>query len=494
MAELPRLATARGNIHYIRGVAAGDGIHYNVVGIIAAPALLADAARLCPSAICWDMSESRSPHESPTSGVSAQTLGLLAPYESLTLRLIERYNRWGASLPAMRAVYIDLLRRMDDFLKAATPDVVVFAEIPVNAWDFLLYQLCTIRGIATPIVRPTAWHQRLLITPTIESMSGGDSAAPKGTQSLAHEQSDDYRPSRYLSDQVPLERSISHQRVLGRRRLPLALRSSRSLRYLFGTRMPILPDGVPEFDVSLLRRVIMEIDDRRLHRRSLRAYEGVATESLPDQPFVLVALHYQPEASTLGIGGNMDDQLNNVRLLAEAVPADWRVVVREHPATYKFTQSARRWRSEVMYRELKRVPKVMCFSAAANMDNLIRQAELVATVTGTVGWEAVNAGKHVLVFGYPWYLDCPLVHRVTDTHSIRAAIEVGRTATQANDKGLLDGYIRRLHRSTVNFPALEDDVSDEPLAPELYSSYSLAILRVSGISNASGFGDQRSSP
>ena len=147
-----------------------------------------------------------------------------------------------------------------------------------------------------------------------------------------------------------------------------------------------------------------------------------------------------------------------------------------------------------MYRELKQVPKVMCFSAAANMDNLIRQAELVATVTGTVGWEAVNAGKHVLVFGYPWYLDCPLVHRVTDTHSIRAAIDVVRAATQANDKGLLDTYIRRLHRSTVNFPALEDDVSDEPLAPELYSSYSLAILRVSGISNASGLDDQRSSP
>ena len=56
---------------------------------------------------------------------------------------------------------------------------------------------------------------------------------------------------------------------------------------------------------------------------------------------------------------------------------------------------------------LDRIPNLKFLPSYANTFDLIDQSEFVATVTGTVGWEAIRKGKNALVFGMPWYLNLP---------------------------------------------------------------------------------------
>ena len=52
---------------------------------------------------------------------------------------------------------------------------------------------------------------------------------------------------------------------------------------------------------------------------------------------------------------------------------------------------------------------------------LIAACRTVATVTGTAGWEALFRLKKPLIFGYPWYMPTPLLHRVASVDDCIAA-------------------------------------------------------------------------
>jgi hypothetical protein len=50
----------------------------------------------------------------------------------------------------------------------------------------------------------------------------------------------------------------------------------------------------------------------------------------------------------------------------------------------------------------------------ANTNTLTAHCEAVATITGTVGWEAVRKGKKAIVFGHTWYSSFPGVFKWSD--------------------------------------------------------------------------------
>jgi capsule polysaccharide export protein KpsC/LpsZ len=87
------------------------------------------------------------------------------------------------------------------------------------------------------------------------------------------------------------------------------------------------------------------------------------------------------------------DQCHLVELLAKSIPFDWKVLVKEHPGTL-----VARVRPLSFYRRLKKIPNVCIASIDADMHQLISNAEMVAVITGTAGWEAILRGKPVITF------------------------------------------------------------------------------------------------
>jgi capsule polysaccharide export protein KpsC/LpsZ len=64
----------------------------------------------------------------------------------------------------------------------------------------------------------------------------------------------------------------------------------------------------------------------------------------------------------------------------------------------------------MFFHRLARIPNVEFMPSHASTHDLTAKALYVATISGTVGWEAVRKGKPALVFGPTWYAGFPGVH------------------------------------------------------------------------------------
>ena len=117
--------------------------------------------------------------------------------------------------------------------------------------------------------------------------------------------------------------------------------------------------------------------------------------------YVYVPLQMQPEMTTSSLGGRFRDQAYMIERLADLLPSDVRILVKENPKQGAYM------RGPMFFHRLKRIPQVQFLPSYANTHALTAHAQFVATITGTVGWEALCMGKPVLVFGGAWYRNFP---------------------------------------------------------------------------------------
>lgn len=133
--------------------------------------------------------------------------------------------------------------------------------------------------------------------------------------------------------------------------------------------------------------------------------KGVA-ESIHNQvdftcKYVYFPLQLQPEMTTSALGGVFSDQLKAIECLSRIIPNNWYIYVKENP------KQTHRQRGSTFYRRLKAIPNVKYVSKNISTYELIKNCSFVATITGTVGWEAITGGKNVLCFGFAWYRSLP---------------------------------------------------------------------------------------
>lgn len=121
-----------------------------------------------------------------------------------------------------------------------------------------------------------------------------------------------------------------------------------------------------------------------------------------DVPFVYFPLHLQPELTTSVFGGIFQDQLLAIEYLASALPLGWKIYVKENPKQNYMA------RGGCFFQRLNKIENVHLVPGNVSTYDLLRQCKISATITGTVGWEAISGLKPVIVFGdFVWYSSFP---------------------------------------------------------------------------------------
>lgn len=119
-------------------------------------------------------------------------------------------------------------------------------------------------------------------------------------------------------------------------------------------------------------------------------------------PYVYFPLHLQPEKTTSTWGGVFTDQLLAIERLSSMLPQGWLIYVKENPKQTFFMRG--KW----FYKRVKAINNVVMVPSNFDTYSLLKNCQFTATITGTVGWEAITGGKAVLVFGWGvWYKSFP---------------------------------------------------------------------------------------
>jgi hypothetical protein len=394
--------------------------------------------------------------------------------ESTTLSLMDRMDFSNAPFHRRKRLYYDLVQYWHGVLTSMKPDAVVFYIMPSLAHSYVLYSLAKILGIKTvlclPIQRGPNSH-RILITSDIKNGSDKLIKELSRTGNIRFEDlSEDIRDY-YMARTEPKEKiqfTDIAKRVIrdsaskrsGLRKIPsLLLRLV--LSFINGTFFKKVKSRFYSAFFGRSRLVslgknyigIVYWEKMREWRKEVRGfrneYKLLQTEVDLRKKFVFVGLHYQPESSTSPAGGVFKDQLLMIDILSYSMPPDWVIYVKEHPIQWveDFNQT-HLGRYKGYYREIASKKNVFLVPASLTSDKFIEKCQAVATISGTLGAEAIYRGKPVLVFGYPPYKECGEMLKVWDVESCRAAIEKVRSGYRPDKQSVLD-YLGGLDRAGI---------------------------------------------
>ena len=178
-----------------------------------------------------------------------------------------------------------------------------------------------------------------------------------------------------------------------------------------------------------------------------------------EEKFVYFPLPMQPEMTTSAIGGEFRDQLLALERLSNILPEGIKIYVKENPKQGSYA------RGPLFFHRISRIKSICFIPSYADTNLLTEKAIFIATVTGTVGWEALCRGKNILVFGHAWYKDFPGVIKYNDSLTYEEIIKKSST-----EKSLLfkfqklmaishDGVIDRAYTNLVKNYDVEENIN-----------------------------------
>jgi hypothetical protein len=304
----------------------------------------------------------------------------MLPTEAIVMKQMDRleiYDPQYLSYSARRNLYLKHLRFWNHVLIARKINLFIGTNIPHEVYDFVIFGLCRIYGIATHFLFQSA------IPCTVHPLSDYTIFTPGLDEALKHYQ-DAHRHTPYA--EISLTPKLQHEWD----------RQSNNT-------VPFYMDQTPRFhpNNSLLNA----------------QYESFTQDLERDIKYIYFPLHYQPELTTNPLGGAFVDQISALALLGKHIPPTYKLVVKEHPM--------QTWvgRGHDFYKNIvDQCKNVIFVNKSTSSHQLINNAMAVATITGTAGWEALFRKKAVLLFGNIFYELAPGVFRISSGSDCQNAI------------------------------------------------------------------------
>ncbi len=402
----------------------------------------------------------------------------LAACESAVLKMMDRMEALGSFSYSERIRhYHRLVTYWLSVIETYQPDVVFFWTIPHMVYDYILYQLCKRAGIPTlmfevsialglsylrdsvdgetrleqlykRLLEENRYEQEIVLTDALESylnsMSGSYDDVPLYIRFVSKKELYIQNWKTYIQKLFDFENNARYfQKQFN------IIRSKLRTPINYIKQSGKLPEhsGMTYFEYrqfrSRVKRQVKKLDQH---------YHRLTTQHVDlERPYIFVALSYQPEATTSPKGDVFVNMLLMVEMLSKLLPEGWTLYVKEHPAQFDESWAFRAHvaRQTYFYDDLAALENVRLVPTTFSSYSLMDHAIAVATVTGTVGWQAVIRAKPVLVFGHPWYRGCEGVLQVNTQEKCQQALAMLQSGFQV-DPHKVRLYARALERVGVN--------------------------------------------
>lgn len=345
---------------------------------------------------------------------SADLIREFSPVENIILHMMaKRFD--VRSVDERRHLYFRMLGYWHAIIEKYRPDAILFPTVPHTVYNYIIYEIARRRDIKTVMFEDTWVSDRLLKYKDFREGSRElheAIAGNRGKDFRLEDLSEDLRS--YYQTQVRPESEVPPVYLVHWKKTYSGIHG-------FMRKLEFVPGSLKDW--SIFRKTFRYLTKRI--RPNLRR-EYMRLEKAPDfsMPFVYFPLNYQPERTTSPHGDIFVDQILVAEMLAASLPNGWQLYVKEHPyqwwARTGITYSSVRYPK--YYESIAALPNVRLVPIRTNSFHLTNKSKAVAVVTGTAGWEGLMRSKPALVFGYPWFRDCPGVFRVNSAETCREAL------------------------------------------------------------------------
>lgn len=384
-----------------------------------------------------------------------------------------------------------------DKLHALQPDVLVLNVSPHSPGEYVLYEVCRRHGVRVRVFLPTPVCNLHMVSDRYDALPQSLIASYARRLETQPEVNCEIREAvdQFANTEVKpwyVSETTSREERRGERKNRLRKALARNEIDLLSPVLtersegPLKLSQVQDGDNVEIRRVFKRPHDALsaplLTKREFRIYlrwayakktalqdfycERAVEVSL-DRPYVLFALHQQPERTTCPDGGRYCNQLLAAALLASSLPEGWSLYIKEHQAQFFYNNNGEQGRTFEFYRYLDSLPNTHLVRLEQPTTDLVASARAVATITGVIGWEALLRGIPAIVFGAAWYRACRGVHAVYDKADMKRAISAIAGGEKPKYSDALQyaaalgdiGYVCYTNTSLAS--AVETDISEQ---------------------------------
>jgi len=363
--------------------------------------------------------------------VSEDLLLKLKECESIFYAASDRLAYFPISVRQRRTYFLQVVNYWHYFLNKNSIECIIFKMTPHMGYDIIIYHLAKLLDIKVFYLERTSINDHILINDDYRAIKDvpGNYLSDLNISKLKYQIGDKlyervFEKSYWTEMSKELNKRSSSKNLFNKFLrllkkiifLPFLISSymEKRKRSFFAMNKP-----VRNYMVDLLASA-KRVNDRKRKKQ----YEQLCIKPDYEKKYIFFPLNFQPERSTVPLGGEFDDQITALRMLSEGIPESWNIYVKEHPRQLnnpKFND--KHARNEQFYIEINEINKVSFIDINEESNLLIRKAKFTATISGTAGWESLISGKPCIVFGYPWYLGCRSCFKVGSLNQVKIAIQ-----------------------------------------------------------------------
>ena len=377
--------------------------------------------------------------------LSEELIMSMSECESVFMSLVYRLE-WKRSIPysTRKRWYLQHLQFWDHYITLHKINLYLSAWIPHEIPDIIIYHLCKKRGIPVLYFSTTEIHDISFIEHDIQKSAS--QILPRYQALLEQHKNQEH-------DTIPLSEPFAsyEQALTSVQGQPPAIEKIERPTYQKGVQkllwkqpLTFLRYALQYLTFSGWERAILAIHRWHLMRQVDHFYRKHAIEPDLNKPFVYFPLHFQPEATTVPMGGAFADLILAARLLNATLPKDMLIYVKEHP--YRSSWLSRNIK---YYQDLLELEKVRLVPISVDTFSLREHCRAVATVTGSPGFEALFRGKPVFLFGSRFYQYAKGVFPVKSQQDCKEAVRAIFDRGEAPSSWTTHLYLKAMEENCV---------------------------------------------
>lgn len=330
----------------------------------------------------------------------------------IALKLLNRTDLSGTFRLLDREVIVQsALLDILEILRSRHPDLVVFEVTPHEFLPYLLKVAANFLGVKVLFFQPCP------ITPAMVPLTGLRDVVQLKKSTVARTAISDslLATARAQINKLVNQTDPRYMELLRARDATVRKPTKRvsafwqSLRWLLNDRFPESVNFSGHQGGGLVWRNLVSL---MLTRSLQRALAGRVNQlgrgwSGPPANYVVFALHYEPERTSLPEGLPIDFQGDAVAALRAHVPQEIAVVVKEHYSQQSAALRGFAGRSPDFYDLIEHLPNTLFATTSEKLSDIVGPARAVFTLTGTVAIESVLKGTPVGYWGSPWWAGLP---------------------------------------------------------------------------------------